>query len=331
MTWPTWVVLTPCTNISPMPPWPGSTLPDCYRPPAVRDLRALLAQRTKMVRLSGQAKNRLQATLHRHKLQPPDKLDLYAAETRAWWEFAAAGHGEEVQLQSDLDTLAFANQQRQRLEDCLAEFAARDERVPLLIQLPGVGLIIALTVLAAVGDISRFPAAKQLVGYAGLGARVHDSGQSHYTGRITKAGRRDLRVVMIEAAHTAARTHPHWQADFERLEPRLGRKKAIVAVARKLLVVVWHVLTKEVADHNAADERVARSLFAFAYKVGVANLPDGLSAKAFTRQQLDRLGLGQKLVEMPWRSKKVRLPPPTRATQRNNSDPVEAGYPMPWA
>lgn len=238
-----------------MPPWPGSTLPDCYRPPAVRDLRALLAQRTKMVRLSGQAKKRLQATLHRHKLQPPDKLDLYAAETRAWWEFAAAGHREEVQLQSDLDTLAFANQQRQRLEDCLAEFAARDERVPLLIQLPGVGLIIALTVLAAVGDISRFPAAKQLVGYAGLGARVHDSGQSHYTGRITKAGRRDLRVVMIEAAHTAARTHPHWQADFERLEPRLGRKKAIVAVARKLLVVVWHVLTKEVADHNAADER----------------------------------------------------------------------------
>jgi len=73
-------------------------------------------------------------------------------------------------------------------------------------------------VRASVGDIGRFPAAKRLVGCAGLGARVLDSGQSYYTGRITQAGRRDLRAVMIEAAH------PHWQAKFERLELRLGRK-----------------------------------------------------------------------------------------------------------
>jgi len=89
-----------------------------------------------------------------------------------------------------------------------------------------------------------------------------------------------------------------------------------LGVARKLLVVVWHVLAKEVVDHNATDERVARSLFAFAYKVGVANLRDGLSAKAFTRQQLDRLGIGQELVEMPWGSKKVRLPPPRALTKQ---------------
>jgi transposase len=58
-------------------------------------------------------------------------------------------------------------------------------------------------------------------------------------GSITKAGRRDLRAAMVEAAQTAANTHPHWKAELARLEPRLGRNKAIVAIARKLLVAGW--------------------------------------------------------------------------------------------
>ena len=90
---------------------------------------------------------------------------------------------------------------------------------------------------------------------------------------------------MIKAAHPTARTHPHWKAELRRLEPRLGRKKAIVAIARKLLVAVWHVLTEEAADRYAVDLKVAHAFFAFAYRVGVRNLPDGLSAKAFVRQQ----------------------------------------------
>jgi len=90
---------------------------------------------------------------------------------------------------------------------------------------------------------------------------------------------------MIKAAHPTARTHPHWKAELRCLEPRLGRKKAIVAIARKLLVAVWHVLAEEAADRYAVDLKVAHAFFAFAYRVGVHNLPDGLSAKTFVRQQ----------------------------------------------
>ena len=240
-------------------------------------------------------------------------MDLYAEETRSWWEELPLSAMERVRMQCNLDTLTFAAEQRQRLEACLSELAALDPQVPLLIQLPGVGLIVTMTVLGAVGDISRFPSAEKLVGYSGLGARVHDSGETRRTGRITKAGRRDLRHAMIQAAHSAARTHPHWKAEMRRLEPRLGRKKAIVAIARKLLVAVWHVLTKNVADRYAVDLKVAHAFFAFAYKVGVRNLPDGLSAKAFVRQQLDRLGLGQQLTEFRWGGKTVRLPPSSLA------------------
>ncbi|KPL15502.1 MAG: hypothetical protein AMJ93_16525, partial [Anaerolineae bacterium SM23_84] len=76
---------------------------------------------------------------------------------------------ERVRIQSNLDTLAFAQSQIALFEETLTTLAAQDERVLLLIQLPGMGLITAMTLLAAMGDISRFPTAKKLVGYSGRG------------------------------------------------------------------------------------------------------------------------------------------------------------------
>jgi hypothetical protein len=147
------------------------------------------------------------------------------------------------------------------------------------------------------------------VGYAGLGASVHDSGQMHATGHITKAGRRDLRGAMVDAANAAVRHHPFWKKEFERLEYRLGRSKAIVAIARRLLVAVWHILTNGVADRHADVISVAASMYKLAYEIKLSNLPKGVSSRAFTRQQLDRLGIGQDLEVLPRSGKKVKLPP----------------------
>ena len=89
---------------------------------------------------------------------------------------------------------------------------------------------------------------------------MHDSGLTTRTGKITKAGRRDLRVALVEAAHVAANSHPHWKAELARLQPRLGYNKAIVAIARKLLVTVWHVLARKVADRFAEPEKVSKKM-----------------------------------------------------------------------
>jgi transposase len=284
-------------------------LPGIWVPPvAVRALRALIAQRAKMSKLVTQAKNRLQSLLHRYHILPPEGLELYAPDVRAWWLLLPLTPLEKVRVQCDLDTLAFAKGQVTQLEQAIAKLAADDERVPLLIQLPGIGLLSALTLLAAIGDITRFPTARQLVGYAGMGTRVHDSGQTHHHGRMTKAGRKDIRWVMVEAAHQATRHHRHWRAELARLEPRLGRNRALVAIARKLLIAVWHLLTHGVADRYAEPAQVACSFFALAYDVGVARLADGHSAKSFTRAQLDRLGLGAELEIIPWGTKQVKLP-----------------------
>lgn len=129
------------------------------------------------------------------------------------------------------------------------------------------------------------------------------------SGKITKAGRRDLRTVLIEAANVAANNHPHWKAELARLEPRLGRNKAIVAIARKLLIAVWFVLQGQ-ADKYAEPKAVAQKMLRFAYAVGKANRPKGQTAAQFARSRLDALGVGRELTSIPWGSKKpIPLPP----------------------
>ncbi|MCI0349007.1 MAG: hypothetical protein L0Z53_06240, partial [Acidobacteriales bacterium] len=87
-----------------------------------------------------------------------------------------------------------------------------------------------------------------------------------------------------------------WKTELARLEPRLGRNKAMVAIARKLLVVVWHVLTKRQADKHADAEKVAKNFFNTAYiHIGARNLPENQTAPEFVRRSLDRLGLGKDL------------------------------------
>lgn len=284
-------------------------LPGIWVPPQdVRELRALTAQRDKMRQLSTTAKNRLQNTLHRHHLKPPIG-HAFAAKNRDFWENLDLSPAEKSVLLCDLATLDFAENQKEALEKELGRLAAQDERVPLLVQLPGVGLLGAMNILAAIGDIKRFTTAKKLVGYAGLYPRYHQSGQRYTSGKLVSMGRRDLRWAMVEAAVHAVRRHPHWKRVYRRLEPRTGRNKALVAIARKLLIAVWHVLTKGEADRFAIPEKVAATLYSHAYRVGVKNLPNGMSAREYTRHCMDHMGIGRNLTRIHWGGKTITFPP----------------------
>ena len=276
-------------------------------PQEVRELRGLVAQRQKMTRLATQAKNRLHAVLQRHHLKAPAG-NPFAKTNNGWWQALTLGKLEKMNMQSDLETLQFAEQQEVRVEKEMTLIAAEDEKIGRLLQISGFGVITAVTVSAAIGDIARFIEPKKLVGYAGLGARVHDSGMTTRTGKITKAGRRDLRVALVEAAHVAANNHPHWKAELARLQPRLGYNKAIVAIARKLLITVWYVLQGK-SDKYVEPKAVAQKMLKFAYSVGKTNRA-GKTAAQFARERLDRLEMGKDLVSIPWGVKKpVPLPP----------------------
>jgi transposase len=282
-------------------------------PKAVRELRTLIAQRWKMVRLGTTAKNRLHSALHRHHLARPEGSEPFHPKHQDFWMGLDLPPMEKVAVQIDWATVYFAEQQKEILDQIITEQAASDERVLLLVQMPGVGITVAMTILAAIGDVTRFPTAKKLVGYAGLGARVHDSGETRKTGGITKTGRKDLRAAMVTAAQAAVRCSMHWKAQYERLAARIGRPKAIVAIARKLLVAVWHILSAGCADRFADPVKVARAFFGYAFDIQ-AHLRQDERKLVWVRYHLDRLKLGRELTHLPWGSKNFRLPPSSLAT-----------------
>jgi len=211
-------------------------IPEVWVPPVpVRELRALISHRRRLIQIRTRARNRLHSLTHRHNLIPPQG-SLFAPKHRDWWLSQDLSPTESLRLRHDLETLEHVDAQLEVVDDELNRLTTIEPWstfYPYLVQLPGFGLVVSMTVLAAIGDITRFPSAKHLVGYAGLGASVHDSGKTHRTGRITKQGRRDLRWVLVQAAWVAVNTHPHWKEQYERLCRRKPKSKAIVAIARK--------------------------------------------------------------------------------------------------
>lgn len=145
--------------------------------------------------------------------------------------------------------------------------------------------------IAAIGDVTRFESAKQLVGYSGLGAGVHDSSKEHIEKRITKSGRKELRWAMVEAAWQAIRISPYWKEQYETYLKRMRKpNQAIVVIARKLLVAVWHVLTKQETDLHANEEDLANKMLVLAWDLD-ENVRLGMSYKQFTKFALMKLGI----------------------------------------
>jgi transposase len=128
----------------------------------------------------------------------------------------------------------------------IAEGALDDRAVKRLMTITGVKLTVAASIIAAIGDIHRFDHPGKLVSYFGLNPRVRQSGlgPAHH-GRIGKLGRSHARAMLVEAAWTAAKAPGPLHAFFVRIRARRGHQIAAVAVARKLAVLCWHVLTKE--------------------------------------------------------------------------------------
>jgi transposase len=278
-------------------------IPQVWVPPlAVRELRALVAHRARLVGQRTQATNRLHSVLISHNLAPP--------EAEAGWATLPLTPLEALRVQQDRQVVSSLTTLIHSVDQELTKLSVVDPWAgPMSYVLPisGVGIITGMTILAAIGEITRFPSAAKLVGYSGLGASVHASGQTFQTGKITKQGRRELRTALIEIAWSAVRHDPVWKARFEHLAARKGAGKAIVAIARKLLVVIWHVLTHQVAARQADPVRIIRKLWRWGISGGLATSL-GFSRTAFVRDRLDRLGLGASILAFEYGGHHFTLP-----------------------
>lgn len=271
----------------------ANLLPTVWVPPHhVRELRELTGHRSKLVGERNKLKNQLHQVLHKHNLSSPAGGPFTQAR-RNWWGELSLNEVEKMKIAQYWQSIDHLNQQIRETESLIVQRSANEswlEMMTLIMQLPGIGLYTGMTILAAIGDIERFPSPAQLVGYAGLGARVHSSGDSCRTGKISKRGRRELRTALVNSAWVAVRFSDHWRQQFDRLATRIGKQKAITATARKLLVVIWHVLTKKEVDHQADVQAVARSFLRWATEHQLAR-SQRVHRHDFVRDRLASLGV----------------------------------------
>lgn len=278
----------------------GGLIPEVWVPPQpVRELRTLIAHRRRLIQMRTMTRNRLHSLAHRYNLTLPEG-GPFADKNQDWWKSLSLSPVEKLRLQQNLALLEFLEPEVKAVDAELARLSNSDpwkDASPYLVQLPGFGLIVTMTILSAIGEIQRFPTSKHLVGYSGLGASLHQSGETNYSGHITKQGRKELRYALVEAAWVAVNSSPYWREKYQKLSHRMSANKAIVTVARHLLVAVWHVLTERAADRRADPDMVASKLMIWSWKLNDIQR-GGLTSRQFVRYGLMRLKIGQEIAHV---------------------------------
>jgi len=152
-----------------------------------------------------------------------------------------------IQLQTSVTMIELLTGKIKELERTILNDLQKDRRkLQILISIPGIGTVGATTILTEIGDVKDFSSPDKLAKWAGITPRVYQSADKLYTGSITKQGSKHLRWILVEIAHSCIRTkNTALRIFFDRIFNRSGYKKAIVALARKILKLVWHLLTND--------------------------------------------------------------------------------------
>ena len=209
-------------------------------------LRRMSTARSSLVRQRTQTKNRVHAVLHRNLMPRPPATDLFGKAGRTWLETLPLPKDEQDAVASLLRQLDFLNSELAAADRAIAQQVVGDQAVRRLMTIPGVDVIVAVSIIAAVGDFSRFESPDRLVAYLGLHPKVRQSGNSPAIhSHITKTGRASTRGMLVEAAWVAAKAPGPLRAFYHRVKSRRGFQIAVVATARKMLVLAWHLVTKD--------------------------------------------------------------------------------------
>jgi transposase len=234
-----------------------------------RMMRRLVSRRRGLVKRRTQIKNEIAAVLHRNLKRRPPVSDLFGVKGRAWLAEQVLPVDERLTVDGCLRQLDFLGEELGQVDRVIAEQALADPDVLRLMTIPGIDVTTASTLAAVIGDVRRFPSSRHLVGYLGLHPTVRQSG-SHPArhGRMSKEGSGAARHVLVEAAWAAAKSPGPLRAFAQRTAARRGRNVATVAVARKLAVLAWHLLSRGEDYAFARPALVARKVRALELRAG---------------------------------------------------------------
>jgi transposase len=278
----------------------ANLVPVVWVPPQqVRQLRQLLSQRRQMVETHTQIVNRMHSVAHRHHLSHP-KGKRFNEKNTVWQKDKILSQMEQFQLTIEMENREYIEKQINKIGKEIAKMSHQKpwaESMTYIMQLPGFGVVTAMTVLAAIGDIERFETPKKLGSYSGLTPGIEQSGTKKRGKGITKEGRRELRWALVEVAQRAVKSDPLWKCRFQELQHRMHRNQAIVVIAHRLLELVWYVLTRRQPYRHFSQERIAYKYLTWGWQMD-DEARDGLTRQQFARYYLMRLGIGHDLTRV---------------------------------
>lgn len=229
-------------------------IPEAFRPtPRQREHRALVRRRRKISQQITQVKNSLRRLLSHYNA---DIKNLFTREGREYLKQQPLSRADRFAADQLVEQLELFQKQLTAADAELAQFAKEGskreaENREILKSIQGVGTVTTDVVLSEIGDMQRFPNAKKAVAYAGMAPGQRESAGKRKNLHIEKCGSRLLRSTLVEAAWQLIRRSPKYQSIFNRLYERTGqKKKAIVAIARRLLTVMYSLLKSRQRFHN---------------------------------------------------------------------------------
>jgi transposase len=221
---------------------PAIWLPD----PRIREERELARFRLHLVKHRSMLKHRIHSTLINFG-RPCPVTDLFGVEGRRLLERLEVPEPWRGNVSASVVLIDDLERQINEINRRLRQGHTEHPYIPLLMSAPGIGWVLAFTIAAEIGDISRFSSPEKLAGYTGLCPRVNQSGDSDRRGPLSKHGPTYLRWALLEATMHALK-HPAYSERYQRNKRRLGKQRgakvAQIDIARRLAQAIWHMLTR---------------------------------------------------------------------------------------
>jgi len=222
----------------------GNLVAESYVPNKKNRMRrSLLRHRASLIKMRVEVKNRIHMLLDKYDLSY-EYTDLFGKEGLEWLRSLSLPALDQHILQSNLQVLETLTTEIRSTDIQIAKDAVNEEQAKLLMTMPGVDYYAAMILLSEIGDVKRFASPEKLVSWVGLAPQAHQSGETHWTGHITRKGSKRARWILTQWAQVARQHDPRMSEFYERIERKHGPSKAIIAVARKMLSIMHVMLTR---------------------------------------------------------------------------------------
>ena len=239
---------------------------EVYLPSAeIDDLRSMTRYRKSIGEEITMLKNRIHATLTRHGISIP-VADIFGKRGLRIIESLSSvlSKMEKITLADMLERIKDLKDRSSYIEDEMARCTMGNNNVKLLMTIPGINLYSATSIVAEIGDIKRLDKKEKLASYAGITPRQNQSGNRDIKGHITKHGPSMLRFMLVTAAHSLIKYSKRMKMKYLSIVRRIGKNRAIVAIARILVETIYVMLSRGEEFHDQIESLTERKQKAMA-------------------------------------------------------------------